>query len=107
MNAVVQPLFEVSQRARSILIQELGVIDAMRFLNQFQVGSGDYSVEREKLFKDDTVKSIVAEIKAHRDEKGTLPFFPLKPQSPASQMASEVWGQAKYGVRSNIPTLQN
>lgn len=67
MSAVVQPLFEVSQRARSVLIQELGVVDAMRFLNQFQVGSGDYSTERAKLFKDDTVKSIVAEIKAHRD----------------------------------------
>ena len=66
MSAVVQPLFEVSQRARSVLIQELGVIDAMRFLNQFQMGSGDYSSEREKLFKDDTVKSIVAEIKARR-----------------------------------------
>jgi hypothetical protein len=66
MSVVVQPLFEVSQRARSVLIQELGVIDAMRFLNQFHMGSGDYSSEREKLFKDDTVKSIVAEIKARR-----------------------------------------
>ena len=66
MSAVVQPLFEVSQRARNVLIQELGVIDAMRFLNQFQTGSGDYSAEREKLFKDDTVKCIVAEIKARR-----------------------------------------
>lgn len=66
MSAVVQPLFEVSQRARSVLIQELGVIDAMRFLNQFQMGSGDYSAERGKLFKDDTVKNIVAEIKAGR-----------------------------------------
>ena len=66
MSVVVQPLFEVSQRARSVLIQELGVIDAMRFLTQFQMGSGDYSSEREKLFKDDTVKSIVTEIKARR-----------------------------------------
>lgn len=66
MSAVVQPLFEISMRARRVLIQELGVVDAMRFLNQFQAGSSDYSAEREKLFKNDTVKSVVAEIKAHR-----------------------------------------
>ena len=66
MNAVIQPLSEVNQRARNILIQELGAVDAMRFLNQFQVGSGDYTAEREQLFKTDTVKSIVAGIRAQR-----------------------------------------
>ena len=69
MSAVVQPLFEISMRARSVLIQELGVVDAMRFLNQFQAGSSDYSAERDQLFKNDTVKSVVAEIKAQRSGK--------------------------------------
>ncbi|OQW87261.1 MAG: hypothetical protein BWK72_13660 [Rhodoferax ferrireducens] len=68
MNAVIHPLAEISQRARHVLIQELGVTDAMRFLNQFQVGSGDYTVEREPLFKGETVKSIVAAIKAQRPD---------------------------------------
>jgi hypothetical protein len=67
MNAVIQPLSEVNQRAKNILIQELGAVDAMRFLNQFQVGSGDYTAEREQLFKDDSVKSIVAGIRAQRN----------------------------------------
>ncbi len=66
MTAVIQPLNEISQRARNVLIQELGVTDAMRFLNQFQVGSGDYTREREQLFMHDTVKSIVAAIKVQR-----------------------------------------
>ena len=66
MNAVIQPLSEVNQRAKNILIQELGAVDAMRFLNQFQVGSGDYTAERAQLFKDDTVKSILAGIRAQR-----------------------------------------
>ncbi len=66
MNTVIQPLSEISQRARHVLIQELGVTDAIRFLNQFQVGSGDYTVERELLFKGETVKGIVAAIKAQR-----------------------------------------
>ena len=66
MNAVIHPLAEISQRARHVLIQELGVTDAMRFLNQFQAGSGDYTAERTPLFKDDTVKSIASAIKAQR-----------------------------------------
>lgn len=66
MNALIQPLTEVSQRARQVLIQELGVTDAMRFLNQFQVGNGDYTLERQQLFKDDSVKSITAAIRAQR-----------------------------------------
>ena len=66
MNAVIQPLSEVNQRARNILIQELGAVDAMRFLNQFQIGSDDYTAERAQLFKDDTVKSIVAGIRAQQ-----------------------------------------
>jgi hypothetical protein len=41
----------------------------MRFLNQFQVGNGDYTVERAELFKQDTVKSIVAAIKAKRESR--------------------------------------
>jgi hypothetical protein len=69
MSAIIQPLSEVSQRAKNVLIQELGIIDAMRFLNQFQVGSGDYTVERAELFKQDTVKSIVAAIKAKRESR--------------------------------------
>lgn len=67
MSAVIQPLSEVSQRAKNVLIQELGIIDAMRFLNQFHVGSGDYTLERVELFKQDTVKSIVSAIKAKRE----------------------------------------
>ena len=63
MTAVIQPLTEISQRARNVLIQELGVMDAIRFLNQFRVSSGDYTREREQLFKHDTVKSVVAAIK--------------------------------------------
>ena len=66
MTAAIRPLTEISQRARYLLIQELGVVDAMRFLSQCQVGSGDYTREREQLFTHDTVKSIDAAIKVQR-----------------------------------------
>jgi hypothetical protein len=66
MSVHIQPLTELTHRAKNALIQELGVIDALRFLNQFRAGNGNYTVEREQLFKADTVKSIVAGIKAQR-----------------------------------------
>ena len=66
MSIHIQPISELTQRARNALIQELGAVDAMRFLNQFRAGNGDYTTERESLFKGETVKSIVADIKALR-----------------------------------------
>lgn len=66
MTIHIQPLSELTHRAKNALIQELGVIDAMRFLNQFRAGTGDYTLERKTLFKDESVKSIVADIRALR-----------------------------------------
>ena len=66
MSIHIQPMSELTHRARNALIQELGVVDAMRFFNQFRARSGDYTTERETLFKGETVKCIVADIKALR-----------------------------------------
>lgn len=64
MTVHIAPLTEISARAKDVLIQEPGVTDTLRFLNQFRVGSGDYTTERSSLFKGESVKSIVAAIKA-------------------------------------------
>lgn len=73
MSIHIQPLSELTHRARSALIQELGVIDAMRFLNQFRAGDGDYTTERQTLFQGESVKSIVADIKASRNTQSGKP----------------------------------
>lgn len=67
MSVHFQPLSEITNRAKNALIQELGVVDTLRFLNQFRAGSGDYMAEREHLFKGESVKSIVASIRAQRN----------------------------------------
>lgn len=72
MSVYIQPLAEITSRARNALIQELGVVDTLRFLNQFRAGSGDYTTEREQLFKDESVKSIAAGIKAKRNADAQL-----------------------------------
>lgn len=65
MSVHILPMSELTHRAKTALVQELGAIDAMRFLNQFR-GKGDYTAEREQLFKGESVKGIVADIKARR-----------------------------------------
>jgi hypothetical protein len=70
MSVHIQPISELTNRAKQALVQELGVIDAMRFLNQFRAGSGDYTAEREHLLEGESVKSIVAGIKAQRSSGG-------------------------------------
>jgi hypothetical protein len=55
------PLFdEVVKASRS---QEMGIVDTVRFLNQFTTGYGDYTEEREALFKDLTLDEILAATK--------------------------------------------
>jgi len=69
MTTPVPPISEVTQRGTDALIREIGVVDTIRFLNQFRAGSGNYATDRDKLFQGLSVKDIVSEIKAQRHKK--------------------------------------
>lgn len=66
MSAQIQPISELTRRATNALIKEFGVVDTIRFLNQFRAGSGNYTMEHQQLFQGMSVKDIVQEIKARR-----------------------------------------
>ena len=66
MTTHVQPISEVTQRGTSALIKEIGVVDTIRFLNQFRAGSGNYTMDRDKLLEGLSVKDIISEIMAQR-----------------------------------------
>lgn len=51
------------------LAKALGPVGMVRFLQQFEIGSGDYTKERERLLEGMSVKSIVREIKSRRKRK--------------------------------------
>lgn len=68
MNVRIQPLSTLNQRATDALIQEVGIVDTIRFLNQFRTGSGDYTAERGQLFQGVSVKDIVEDIRARRKD---------------------------------------
>ena len=56
-------LYEINKEANSILIKQLGLAKTMRFLNQFSTGKGNYTRQKDDLFKGKTVQEIAGEIK--------------------------------------------
>ncbi len=66
MKIDTKPLTEINQLATHILCREMGVVDTIRFINQFNTGYGDYTKEREKLFGNLSLMETVSEIKNAR-----------------------------------------
>lgn len=62
-----KPLAEITEDALRLLYKELGVVNTMRFINQFTTGYGDYTEERKQLFANMTLEELISEIK---QEKG-------------------------------------
>ena len=70
MMLETKPLNQLTQEAIQILYREIGVVNTVRFLNQFTAGYGDYTAEREELFADLTLENIVTDIKREQGESG-------------------------------------
>ena len=69
MNATMRPLAEISEEAAAILIREMGVVDALRFLSQMRPGSGDYTKERGEWLNDLSLDQITSAIKSKRPKR--------------------------------------
>jgi len=59
----VRILLRITRHAIDLLSKEMGIVDTVRFLNQFTTGYRNYTEERERLLKDLTVDEILASIK--------------------------------------------
>ena len=68
MNTETKPISDISRRATHILFKEMGVVDTIRFLNQFSIGQGDYTKEREKWLGDISMDDAITQIKAGRNK---------------------------------------
>lgn len=71
MMVEIKPLAEITKEAVKILYEKLGIVDTIRFINQFTVGYGNYTEERDVLFGDLTLDEVIAQIKQGRSERGT------------------------------------
>lgn len=63
MNVQAKSLSEITRNAIDLLSKEMGIVDTVRFLNQFTTGYGNYTEEREELFKDLMLDEILATMK--------------------------------------------
>ncbi|HEY9885387.1 MAG TPA: hypothetical protein V6C98_17410 [Thermosynechococcaceae cyanobacterium] len=61
---------QLRQRGIDALVQALGAVGMVRFLQQFDHGSGDYTRDRDALLADITLKDAIAQIKQAREQKG-------------------------------------
>ena len=68
MITEIKPLVEINQQAIRLFYQELGVVNAVRFLKQFTIGFGDYTQDRETLFGKKSLDEIIGEIEKNRGE---------------------------------------
>lgn len=66
MTLQLKPLTEITHTAIQVLCKEIGVVNTIRFINQFSTGHGNYTEERRQLFGDLSLDNIVAEIKQMR-----------------------------------------
>lgn len=56
------PLAEITKEALQVLCKEIGVVNTIRFVNQFTTGYGDYTQERKILFADMTLDNLLDEM---------------------------------------------
>lgn len=68
MIAETRPLAEVTQTALRVLYKEIGIVNTVRFINQFTTGYGDYTQEREQFFAEMTLDDIISAIKQKRNQ---------------------------------------
>jgi hypothetical protein len=61
-SSQAKSLSEITQQAIELLSKEIGIVNTVRFLNQFSTGYGNYTEEREQMFKDLTLEDILKQM---------------------------------------------
>lgn len=67
--APISSPIELYRRGIAALQEELGPVDAIRFLHLFDQGSGDYTAERQAQTDEAPLDQLCEEIRALADEK--------------------------------------
>jgi hypothetical protein len=82
MIAEPQPLTEITQEALRLLYRELGLVNTIRFLNQFTTGFGNYTEERSVLLENQTTDEVLADL--HRYQARRTPHQQDLPRQTAA-----------------------
>ncbi|MCE7980885.1 MAG: hypothetical protein DYG89_06805 [Caldilinea sp. CFX5] len=73
MIAELQPLTEITQEALRVLYRELGLVNTIRFLNQFTTGFGNYTEERRALLEHQTLDEALADLYRYQAQRTPRP----------------------------------
>lgn len=66
MSTQSMTLIQIRNAGLAALMNALGPVGMIRFLQQFETGKGDYSTERYEWLKEDNVDVLIKEIKKKR-----------------------------------------
>jgi len=78
MNPPARSLAETTHRAIAVLSRELGIVETVRFLTQFGTGFGDYTRERDSIFRGLTMGEILSEIRRTHRRRPNRPIQPTR-----------------------------
>lgn len=62
-------LSEIRQAGLKALSRELGAVKMIRFLQQFDQGEGDYSIQRHQWFKNQSLEKLIEKLLVQRQTK--------------------------------------
>jgi hypothetical protein len=71
MTAETRPLAEITQEALRLLYRELGIVNTVRFLNQFTTGYRDYTEERRALIENQTLDEVLTDVRAFQGQRAS------------------------------------
>ena len=62
-------LSQIRQAGLEALNRELGTVKMIRFLQQFELGKGDYSIQRRQWFKNQSLEKLIEKLLARRQAR--------------------------------------
>jgi len=69
MITATTPLHEIRRMGLEALLERLGPVGMVRFLQQFETGYGDYTAERESWLTEIELDKLVSQIQQQRQTK--------------------------------------
>lgn len=67
MHPAVMTLEQIRLRGLAALSRDLGPVGLVRFLQQFEIGHGDYTAERHRWLDGRTVQDLAQEVERQRE----------------------------------------
>ena len=72
MNPQTMTLEQIREPGLAVLHQYLGIVGMVRFLQQSEMGWGNYTEERYQWLGDPNLKELAKKIQAHRPDRANL-----------------------------------